>query len=151
MQVYSHIAESSSIYRTPQRYPTLRGAVQIVYIHVYLELGESFCDAADQLEILCEPCCSQMRERHRCYCWRYLACRLNSPPGFAPECLYVDSNSVCKISRNSIPTSNCARTKPNKRWQRKSSTCVTFEKDTFPFKNFPFCRAWNPPERVERF
>jgi len=45
----------------------LRGTVQIVCIHVYLELGESLCDAANYLEIICEPCCSQMRERHRCY------------------------------------------------------------------------------------
>jgi len=46
----------------------LRGAVQSVCIHVYLELGEVLCDAASYLEILCAPCCSQMRDHHRCFC-----------------------------------------------------------------------------------
>jgi len=41
MQVYTHtLAESSSNYRKPSWYPTLRGIVQSVCIQVYVELGE---------------------------------------------------------------------------------------------------------------
>jgi len=74
MQVHGHIAESSSNYREPQRYPTLRGVVQSVCIHVHVELGKSLCDAAGYLEILCAPYAVLnesilwLRERHRCYC-----------------------------------------------------------------------------------
>ena len=55
MQVYGHIAENSSIYRTPQRQPTLRAAAQSVSIHVHLESDESLCDAADYLVFSANP------------------------------------------------------------------------------------------------
>ena len=83
----------------------------------------------------------QMRQWHRCYCQRDLACRLNSPPSCAPECLHADSNSACKITRYLTPTSISAGIKPNNTQRRKSSTGVTFKRDTFPLKNFLCCRA----------
>jgi len=49
-------------------------------IHVYLELGKPLCDATGCLEILCAPCCSQMEERHRCYC-QVTARQENGPAG----------------------------------------------------------------------
>jgi len=45
-----------------------REAVQSVCIHVHLKLGQPLWDAAGYLEIVCAPCCSQIREQHRCYC-----------------------------------------------------------------------------------
>ena len=37
MHVYGHIAENLSNWRKSQRYPTPHGAVQRVFIHVYLD------------------------------------------------------------------------------------------------------------------
>jgi len=54
MQVYGNIVESSWNYRRPYQYHTLRGAVQSVCIHVYLELGELLCHSAGYLEIICD-------------------------------------------------------------------------------------------------
>ena len=57
MQVYGHIAENSSNYRKPRRYPTLYGAVQRVCIHVYMELGETLWDAAGYLKFYVHHAC----------------------------------------------------------------------------------------------
>ena len=55
MQVYGHIVECSSINRKLKQYPALRGDVQSVCIHVYLEIGEPFCDAAGSLKFYLHP------------------------------------------------------------------------------------------------
>ena len=55
----------------------------------------------------------QMWQRHRCCCWRDLACPLNSPPSCTPECLHTDSTSACKISRYITQAFISAGTKPN--------------------------------------
>ena len=66
MQVYScrKLAESQEAIAISHAH----GAMQSVCVHVYLELGKLHCNAAVYIEILCAPCCSEMRERHRCYC-----------------------------------------------------------------------------------
>jgi len=63
----------------------VHGAVQRVCIHVYLELGESLWDAAGYLKFYAHHSCLKCENGTRCYCYRDLACRLNSPPSCTLE------------------------------------------------------------------